>query len=54
MAETVGAVDLAAAIGVVRDDDADAIQALGSRLRRMLTALLLKIPHILIAVLRGS
>jgi four helix bundle protein len=40
MAETVGAVDLAAAIGVVRDDDADAIQALGSRLRRMLTALL--------------
>ena len=40
LAETVGAVDLAAAIGVVRDDDADAIQALGSRLRRMLTALL--------------
>ena len=39
LAETVGAVDLAA-IGVVRDDDADAIQALGSRLRRMLTALL--------------
>jgi len=39
LAETVGAVDLAAAIGVVRDDDADAIQALGSRLRRMLTAL---------------
>ena len=40
LAETVGAVDLAAAIRVVRDDDADAIQALGSRLRRMLTALL--------------
>src|SRR5580765_361130 len=40
LAETVGALDLAAAIGVVRDDDADAIQALGSRLRRMLTALL--------------
>src|SRR6185295_9060153 len=40
LAETVGAVDLAAAIGVVRDADADAVQALGSRLRRMLTALL--------------
>jgi four helix bundle protein len=40
LAETVGVVDLAAAIGVVRDDDADAIQALGSRLRRMLSALL--------------
>jgi len=40
LAETVGAVDLAAAIGVVREDDADAVQALGSRLRRMLTALL--------------
>ena len=40
LAETVGAVDLASAIGVVRDDDADAVQALGSRLRRMLTALL--------------
>jgi hypothetical protein len=40
LAETVGAVDLAAAIGVVRQEDADAIQALGSRVRRMLTALL--------------
>src|SRR6266852_8644165 len=40
LAETVGAVDLAAAIGVVREEDADAIQALGSRVRRMLTALL--------------
>src|SRR6266487_5145544 len=40
LAETVGAMDLAATIGVVRDDDDDAIQALGSRLRRMLTALL--------------
>ena len=40
LAETVGAMDLAAVIGVVRQDDADAVQALGSRLRRMLTALL--------------
>ncbi len=40
LAETVGAMDLAAAIGVVRQDDADAVQELGSRLRRMLTALL--------------
>ena len=40
LAETVGAVDLAAAIGVIREEDADAIQALGSRVRRMLTALL--------------
>ena len=40
LAETVGAVDLAAAIGVVREEDAAAIQALGSRVRRMLTALL--------------
>ena len=40
LAEAVGAVDLAAAIGVVREEDADAIQALGSRVRRMLTALL--------------
>jgi len=40
LAETVGAMDLAAAIGVVRQDDSDAIQELGSRLRRMLTALL--------------
>ena len=40
LAETVGALDLAAVIGVVRREDADAIQILGSRLRRMLTALL--------------
>jgi four helix bundle protein len=40
LAETVGAMDLAATIGVVREDDANAIQELGSRLRRMLTALL--------------
>jgi hypothetical protein len=40
LAETVGAIDLAAVIGVVRQDDADTIQQLGSRLRRMLTALL--------------
>jgi four helix bundle protein len=40
LAETVGAMDLAAAIGVVRCEDADAVQELGSRLRRMLTALL--------------
>ena len=40
LAETVGALDLAAAIGVVREQDASAVQALGSRLRCMLTALL--------------
>jgi four helix bundle protein len=40
LAETVGAMDLAAAIGVVRREDADAVQVLGLRLRRMLTALL--------------
>jgi four helix bundle protein len=40
LAETVGAIDLAAVIGVVRQDDAHTIQQLGSRLRRMLTALL--------------
>ena len=40
LAETVGALDLAAAIGVVRQEDAMAVQALGSRLRRMLTVLL--------------
>src|SRR6266513_6312873 len=37
LAETVGALDLAAAIGVVRQEDADAVQALGARIRRMLT-----------------
>jgi four helix bundle protein len=40
LAETVGAIDLAAVIGVVRQADADEIQELGSRVRRMLTALL--------------
>jgi four helix bundle protein len=40
LAETVGAIDLAATIGAVREDDAETVQALGSRLRRMLTALL--------------
>jgi four helix bundle protein len=40
LAETVGAVDLAAAIGVVRQDDADAEQGLAARLRRMLSALM--------------
>jgi four helix bundle protein len=40
LAETVGAMDLAAAIGVVRQDDANAVQELGSRLRRMLSALM--------------
>jgi four helix bundle protein len=40
LAETVGAMDLAAAIGVVRQEEADAVQVLGLRLRRMLTALL--------------
>ena len=40
LAETVGAIDLAAVIGVLRESDADEIQELGSRVRRMLTALL--------------
>src|SRR6266446_40186 len=40
LCEAIGAVDLAAAIGVVREDDAEAIQALGLRVRRMLTALM--------------
>ena len=40
LCETVAAVDLAAAIGAIGDDDADAIQELASRIRRMLTALL--------------
>jgi len=40
LAETVGAMDLAALIGVARQKDADAIQELGTRLRQMLTALL--------------
>jgi hypothetical protein len=40
LAETVGAIDFAATIGAVREDDAETVQALGSRLRRMLTALL--------------
>ena len=40
LAETVGAIDLAAVIGVMRPNDADEIQELGSRVRRMLTALL--------------
>ena len=40
LAETVAAMDLAAVIGVTRQEDVDAIQELGSRLRQMLTALL--------------
>ena len=40
LAETVGAMDLAGLIGVARQEDVDAIQELGSRLRKMLTALL--------------
>src|SRR3954462_11674635 len=40
LAETVGAMDLAATIGVARQEDVDTIQELGSRLRKMLTALL--------------
>ena len=40
LAETVGAMDLAAIIGVARQADVDTIQELGSRLRKMLTALL--------------
>src|SRR5689334_17967361 len=39
-AETVGAMDLAALIGVARQEDVDTIQALGSRLRLMLTWIL--------------
>jgi four helix bundle protein len=38
--ETVAAVDLALAIGAVSRDDAEAIQALALRLKRMLRALL--------------
>ena len=40
LAETIGAMDLAALIGVARQEDVDTIQELGSRLRQMLTALL--------------
>ena len=40
LAETVGAIDLAAAIGALRESEAEAIQALALRTRRMLTALL--------------
>jgi four helix bundle protein len=40
LCETVAAVDLACAIGVIRQEHADAIQELASRIRRMLTALL--------------
>src|SRR5678816_4689677 len=36
LAETVGAMDLAATIGVVRQEDVDTIQELGSRLRNCL------------------
>ena len=39
LCEAIGAVDLAAAIAI-REDDAESIQALGLRVRRMLTALL--------------
>ena len=39
LCETVAAIDLASAIGAMREEDADAIQELGSRVRRMLTAL---------------
>ena len=38
--ETVAAVDLAAAIGAVAEEDAAAVQALALRLKRMLRALL--------------
>jgi four helix bundle protein len=38
--EAVGAVDLAAAIGAVDETDAEAVQELGERLRRMLRALM--------------
>ncbi len=40
LGETVGAIDLSATIGAMQQADANAIQALGLRLRRMLTALL--------------
>jgi four helix bundle protein len=40
LCETVAAVDLACAIGAVREEHAAAIQELGSRIRRMLNALL--------------
>ena len=40
LAEAIGAMDLAAVIGIARSEDVDAIQELGSRLRKMLTALL--------------
>ena len=40
LCETVGAIDLAAAVGSISERDADAIQALALRVRRMLTALL--------------
>src|SRR4051812_37292919 len=38
--EVVGAMDLAAAISTVADDDAEAVTALGQRLRKMLLALM--------------
>ena len=40
LAETVGAIDLASVIGAIRESEAENIQALGARIRRMLTALL--------------
>ncbi len=40
LCETVAAVDLASAIGAMREEDAEIIQELGVRIRRMLTALL--------------
>jgi four helix bundle protein len=40
LCEAVGAVDLAAAIGAVDEADAQAVQELGERLRRMLRALM--------------
>jgi four helix bundle protein len=40
LAETAGAVDLASVIGSMGQEEAEAVQALAARLRRMLTALL--------------
>ena len=40
LCETVAAIDLAAAIGVMREEDTDTIQELNFRVREMLTALL--------------
>jgi four helix bundle protein len=40
LCETVGAMDLAAAIGAVSEEDAGTVQELGERMRKMLVALI--------------